>query len=403
MDKIKELLERSIETILPSKEELKKVLKSGKKLRIYQGFDPTSCELHVGHLLGLQKLKQWQDLGHEVIFLIGDFTGKIGDPAGKDKTRTPLSTKQVLENAKTYKEQASKILKFEGENAVKIKYNSLWWNKMSAKDLLEKSFYLTIGQVLERDMFQKRIKNKKEIALAEFLYPLLQGYDSVAMDIDVEIGGSDQLFNMMVGRNLMHKIKRKNKFVMTTPLLTDSTGAKIGKTEGNAIALTNEPSNLYAKIMALGDDIIIKGLEYLTNVPMAEIKEISDSIKNGTNPIQYKKMLAFEIVKELNSKGIARKAASDFEKVVQKKEISLSISEISLPKSFVSGASVVIGVVKLGLASSNSEAKRLIKQGGITINNGRVENPNIPLSSLLTEEENIVQRGKLKAVKVKIK
>lgn len=398
MDKIKELLTRGVDTIIPSIKELETILRSGKKLRIYQGFDPTSPQLHIGHLLGLRKLKQWQELGHEVIFLIGDFTGMIGDPTGKDKTRIPLTKEQVAENAKTYKEQASKILKFEGDNAVRIEYNSAWWSKMSAQDLLEKSFYLTIGQVLERDMFQKRIKNKMEIALSEFLYPLLQAYDSVAMDVDVEIGGSDQLFNMMVGHDLVHKINKKNKFVITTPLFTDSTGAKIGKTEGNAIALTDSPNDLYAKIMALGDDVIIKGFEYLTDVSLEEIKNIEKDLNNGENPIEYKKRLAFELVKELNNKEEAEKAKEYFEKIVQQKDTSLVIKTIEVPKSFSESETVVNVLVQLKLASSRSEAKRLISQKGVAVDNKVIDDPNTLIN---INSGPIIRVGKFNIVKIK--
>ncbi len=372
MDKIEELLTRAVANIIPSREELEKKLRSGKKIRVYQGFDPTSPQFHIGHLVGLRKLRQWQDLGHEVIFLIGDFTGMIGDPTGKDTARIPLTQEQTRKNAKTYKEQASKILKFDGENPVKIKYNSEWFAKMSAAQLIELTSYLTIQQVVERDMFQKRMKNNMNIAMSEFLYPFMQGYDSVAMDVDVEIGGSDQLFNMMTGRDLMHKIKRKNKFVMTTPLLTDVAGNKIGKTEGNAIAITDEPGDLFGKIMTLPDDAIVKGLEYLTDIPINEIKKIEQKIKKGENPIQYKKLLAFEIVKQLNNEQSAKKAQEHFERVVQQREL-IPVFEMQnmptwpRPRTLISGPTIVEPLVKTNTVQSKSEVKRLVEQGGIAI------------------------------------
>lgn len=403
MDKIDELLTRGVEAIYPSREELEKVLRSGKKLKLYQGFDPTSPELHVGHMVGLRKLRQWQDLGHEVIFLIGDFTGMIGDPTGKDKTRLPLTREQVLENAKTYKKQAGKILRFEGENPIIIKYNSEWLNKLSAADLLRLTSYLSIQQTIERDMFQKRLKSSMDISLTEFLYPLLQGYDSIAMDVDVEIGGTDQLFNMMAGRDLMHKIKRKNKFVITTPLLTDASGRKIGKTEGNVIALTDTPEDLYGKLMTLPDDVIIKGFEYLTDVSMEEIENIKNAIDSGENPMIYKKKLAFEITKQLNNEEEAKNAQESFERTAQRGEIPTSLSIVYWTQTFVSGATVVQGTVAAELAASNSEAKKIIQQGGLKINNQVVKDPNASLASFISKNENIMQRGPRRVKKIEVK
>lgn len=397
MDKVEELLTRGVDKIIPNKEELEKLLRSGKKLRVYQGFDPTSPELHIGHMLGLRKLRQWQDLGHEVIFLIGDFTGMIGDPTGKDKTRVPLTREQVLENAKTYQEQASKILRFDGENPVKIKYNSEWLAKMSAADLAKLSSYLTFQQVIERDMFQRRMEKGMDISISEFLYPFMQGYDSVAMDVDVEVGGSDQLFNMMTGRDLMHKIKRKNKFVMTTPLLTDSQGRKIGKTEGNVIALNDKPEDLYAKIMSLGDDVIIKGFEYLTDIPLDEVNQIEKTLEKGENPMPYKKRLAFEITKQLRSEKAACDAQEFFEKTVQKQELPTSIPEYQPANQ--AKINVVDLLVNTKLVTSKSEAKRLIEQGGVEIDGKKVTDLN---SQIEPKNSMIVKAGKRNFIKIKI-
>ncbi|MCL5433039.1 MAG: tyrosine--tRNA ligase [Patescibacteria group bacterium] len=391
MDKVGELLSRGVETIYPSKEELEKVLRSGKKLRIYEGFDPTSPQLHIGHLVSLRKLRQWQDLGHEVIFLIGDFTGMIGDPTGKDKTRIPLTKEQVKENAKTYKDQASKILRFDGENPVTIRYNSEWLEKMSITELAELMRYLSVQQIIERDMFQRRLKNNMDIAISEFLYPLMQGYDSVAMEIDVEVGGNDQLFNMMIGRDLLHRIKRKNKFVMTTPILEDSMGVKIGKTEGNAIAISDSPNDLYAKLMALGDDVIVKGFTYLTDIPMDEIQNIEKEIEKGNHPMIYKKKLAFEIVKGLNSDEEAKNAQENFERTVQQKEVPSDIIELPVEDNYTVAEVLIAG----DFVESKSEAKRLIEQGGVELNDKRITDPNTKA------EEGILRVGKRKFVKIK--
>ncbi len=399
MDKIEELLNRGVEKIYPSKEELEKVLRSGKKLKVYQGFDPTGTQLHIGHLIGLKKLKQWQNLGHEVIFLIGDFTGMIGDPTGKDKTRVPLTREQVLENAKTYKEQASKVLNFAGVNPVKIKYNNDWLSKISSREIISITHLLSVNQIIKRDFFKNRLENDMDVSMNEFMYPVLQAYDSVAMDVDVEIGGTDQMFNMMVGRDLMHKMRKKNKFVITTPLLTDSQGVKIGKTEGNVIGLTDKPEDLFGKIMALPDDVITKGLEYLTDVPMEEIKDIKGKIENGENPVIYKKKLAFEIVKELNVTDDAKKAQEDFENTVQGKEPPKEIPVFEFgPEAFELGRWLEDILTKTNLAGSRSEVKRLIKQHGIKVNGKTITDPEqlMPVSSFN------IQVGKRKVVKIKI-
>lgn len=372
MDKIEELLTRGVDKIYPTKQELEDILRSGKKLRVYEGFDPTSSELHLGHLIGLRKLHQWQELGHEVIFLIGDFTGMIGDPTGKDKTRSVLTKEQVLENAKTYKEQASKILDFEGKNPALIKHNSEWLAKLSAIELTNLTSHLSYQQVIERDMFQNRLKNNMDIALNEFFYPFMQGYDSVAMNVDVEVGGSDQTFNMLIGRKLMRNIKKKDKFVMTTPLLEDSEGRKIGKTEGNTIALNDKSEDLYRKIMALSDDIIIKGFEYLTDLPIQEVKDITARIEKGENPINIKKELAHQIVRELNSEKSADQAQNEFEKFVQHKEIPADMVELLIEDKFTIVETLITG----DFVESKSEAKRLIKQGGVILNNKIVKDPN---------------------------
>ncbi|KKQ21392.1 MAG: Tyrosine-tRNA ligase [Parcubacteria group bacterium GW2011_GWC1_36_9] len=249
-DKIDELLTRGVDKIYLSREKLEEVLRSGKKLRLYQGFDPTGDKLHIGHMVGLRKLAEWQKLGHHVIFLIGDYTAMIGDPSGKLSTRKVLTHEQTLANAKNYKEQASKILKFDGDNPAEVLFNGDWLGKLSAIEFLRIAGNLTYSQVIERDMFQERLKQGQDISTNEFLYPVMQAYDSVAMDVDLEVGGKDQMFNMMMGRKLMRNMMKKEKFVMTTKLLEDKHGVKIGKTEGNAIALDDKPEDLFGKIMA---------------------------------------------------------------------------------------------------------------------------------------------------------
>ena len=355
-DKITELLTRGVDKIYPSQEALETILRSGKKLKLYQGFDPTGDKLHLGHMVGLRKHRQWQDLGHEVIFLIGDGTGEAGDPTGKKKTREKFFTSAELrENAKSYLEQASKIVRFDGENPIKILYNGDWLNKLTKTDILNIAQNFSVQQMIERDMYQERLKAGEEINLREFLYPLLQAYDSVAMDVDLELGGSDQTFNMLCGRTLMRKMKSKEKFAMTVPLLSDSKGVKIGKTEGNVIGLTDEPGELYGKIMSLGDDAIIPMFTLLTETPLNEIK----SFDLKKDALALKKRVAKILVANLHSGKEAEAAEEKFVSTFQKKEIPENAIEIK-------GKTLMQAAVAAGLVSSNSEFRRLISEGAIT-------------------------------------
>lgn len=370
MDEIEQLLTRGVDKIYPSKDALEKELRSGKKLKLYEGFDPTGTDLHIGHMIGLRKLAQFQKLGHHVIFLIGTGTGQAGDPSGKLSSREKFFNEEELKkNAKDYVIQAKKLLDFEGSNPVEILYNGDWLNKLGYSQILEIFGHLTHQQLIERDMFQERIKTNSDINIREFIYPILQGYDSVAMDVDLELGGTDQTFNMLVGRKLQRSINNREKFVMTTPLLTDSKGTKIGKSEGNVIGLTDKPEDLFGKIMSLSDDVIVKAMEYLTDIPMTEIKEIEEKIKHE-NPIVFKKRLAYEIVKQLNNDEEAKRAEESFKSVVQDKNLPTDIPTISFP----SGATISGTATANNLVDSNSEWKRLVSQGAVSVDGKRIEN-----------------------------
>ncbi|HWS24622.1 MAG TPA: tyrosine--tRNA ligase, partial [Anaerolineales bacterium] len=366
MDPIEELLTRRVEKILPTKEELKEVLNSGKKIRLYQGFDPSSPNLHIGHLVGLLQLKAFQDLGHEVIFLIGDFTGMIGDPTDKSATRPKLTREQVLENAKTYQEQAGRILRFDGENPVQLKFNSQWSDSMTFKDLIELASNVTVQQMIERDMFQDRISQNKPIFLHEFLYPLAQGYDSVIMDVDLEVGGNDQMFNMMVGRQLMKSLKNKEKSVLTTKLLTDAEGRKIGKTTGNAINLFGDPKDLFGAIMSQPDSILDQGFELATTLPLKEIEILKQ--QRQTQPMEIKKRLAFEVVKLCQGETTAISAQTHFLTTFQTKSFA-NLPEFHLDLTEIS---VLDLLSKLGAGESNADKKRLIRDGAIALNNRKI-------------------------------
>lgn len=396
MDKIEELLTRGVDTVYPTKDALEEVLRSGKKLKIYQGFDPTGIQLHIGHMVGFRKLSQWQKLGHKVVFLIGTGTGLAGDPSGKTRAREKYLTEEELkQNAKDYVMQAGKLIDFEGENPVEIVYNGDWLNKLTLKDMLDIAGHFSLQQLSERDMFQERMKRGEPVNLREFLYPLLQGYDSVAISADVELGGSDQMFNMMAGRTLVKEMQNREKYVMTTPLLTDSEGRKIGKTEGNVIALTDKPEDLFGKIMALPDDIIVKGMEYLTNIPMEEITDIAKQLADGAHPVPFKKQLAFEIVRQLNDQQAAERAQKEFEAVVQGEGLPTDIPVVTVTEDLFLITELL---VHTGLAGSKSEAKRLIEQGGVEVNNERVEDlaQEIPI-----KDNTLVKVGKRKYVELR--
>ena len=397
MDNIDELLTRGVDKIYPSKEALEKVLRAGKKLRLYQGFDPTGIQLHIGHMTGLMKLRQFQELGHHVIFLIGDGTGQAGDPSGKKKSREKyLKNAELRQNARDYVMQAGKILHFEGPNPVEILYNGDWLNKLSLVEILDIAGHFSLQQMLERDLYQERLKAGNDVNLREFLYPLLQGYDSVAMKVDLELGGSDQTFNMLAGRKLVNAYFQKEKFVVTTPLLTDSTGKKIGKTEGNVIALTSVPNDLYGRIMTLPDDTIVKCFKYITDLPLTEVREIEKRIKDGDNPMIYKKKLALTLVRMLNDEKSAEKAQEYFEATFQKKQLTGNIPIIKLKDQSLN---IIDFLLKLKLAASRSDAKRLVVSNAVDIGGETISDTR----KIINIKNNMVIRvGKHKFVKLKM-
>lgn len=395
MDDIEKLLTRGVEKIYPTSEALEKVLRSGKKIKLYQGFDPSMPNLHLGNMVGVLKLKQFQDLGHEVIFLVGDFTGMIGDPTDKSATRTKLTREQTLENCKNWKKQVEKILNFEGDNPAKFLFNSQWNDKVTFKDLVEITSNFTVQQMLERDFFQKRLAEGKPIYLHEFLYPVAQAIDCIEMDVDLEIGGSDQTFNMLAGRTLMSAMKNKEKYVLTMKLLVDKEGDKVGKTAGNALFLNATPEELFGGIMSFPDEVLIGSLESLTLIPMEEIEKLSESLKNGANPMDIKKRLAFEVVALHHSKEQAQKAQEEFERVFQNHEASIhhiSIYDIRTPEQ-----NIIDLLVEAKLASSRSEAKRLIEQKAVDIDGKTIVDSNFKGF----KSGMIIKAGKRKFLKIK--
>ena len=394
---IDEILTRGVEKIYPSKEELKKSLMSGKKIRLYCGYDPTAKSLHIGNAISINKLGQFQKLGHEVIFLIGDFTGMIGDPTDKSATRNKLTREDTLRNSENYKKQASGYLKFDGENPAIVRYNSEWSDKLTFKDLIGLSSNFTVQQMLERDMFEKRIKEEKPVYLHEFLYPLAQGYDSVAMDVDLEIGGNDQMFNMLAGRDLMKAIKGKEKFVLTMKILADENGKKMGKTEGNVVNLDESPENMFGQVMAWSDGLIAPGFELCTNLPMGEVIKIKEDLKDPeNNPRDFKLRLAFEITKINHGESEAEKAKEYFVNTFSKKEIPVEIGEVRVEKESIS---LIDFIVLSGNAKSKGDARRKIEQGGVEINQQKETDWQRVLHK--KDDESMIKVGKIHFVKIK--
>ena len=384
MPNAEEVLTRGVQQVLPDKKGLASLM-AKKKITLYQGFDPSMPSLHLGNLVGLMKLKQFQKLGHKVIFLVGDFTGMIGDPTDKLATRKKLTRKQVLENAKSWKEQAGKVLDFEGENPAEIIFNSEWSDKITFKDLIEITSNLTVQQLIERDMFQARIKEGKPIHLHEFLYPVAQGYDSVTMDVDLEIGGSDQIFNMLIGRTLMKAIKGKEKYVLATKLLVDKEGNKVGKTTGNALFLDSTPENFFAGIMSFPDEVISLGFELLTEV---SLEGISKRVKK--NPMEEKKRLAFEVVKLLWGEKSAADSRGKFEETFQEKKPTFDIKVLA-------GSTLAETIVPFTNLGSISDAKRLIKQNAVDVNGKTVNNSSLIIK--VGDKIKVGERTFLKATK----
>lgn len=388
----KELLTRGVEKIYPTVEALEEELQSGKKLRIYNGIDPTG-KLHLGHAVIFKKLRQFQDLGHEIVILIGDFTARIGDPTDKLATRRQLSREEIEKNARDYKKIIGKILNTEKAN-LRFLHNEEWTNKLKPEDLLELASHFTVPQLLERDMFQERIKQKKEIYLHEFMYPIFQAYDAVTMDVDLQIGGSDQTFNMLAGRTLMKKMKSKEKFVLTMKMLADPTGKKMSKTGGGIVALDAEPDEMFGAIMAWPDELIESGFELLTDLPMSEIEEMNKEMPQNLNPRDAKVRLAKEIVSLLHGSAEAKKAAEEFEKVFQKKELPEDIVEIELSGTFP----LPQFLVETRLVASNSEARRLIEAGAVEIDSARCGDYK---STIATHPGMVVKVGKRRFAKIK--
>lgn len=385
-------MKEKIDKIYPSLEALEKVLATGKKLKIYHGIDPTGPHLHLGHATNLLVLREFQKLGHRIILLIGDFTARIGDPTDKLSPRQPLTEQQVKDNLKTFKKQAARIIKFTGRNPAQLKFNSRWYAKMPLAEMVKLAQYITIQQLIGREMFQKRMAAGKPISAHEFLYPLLQGYDSVAMDVDMEIGGTDQTFNMLVGRDLMRVLKRKEKFILTTKLLVNpKTGRKLmNKSEGGLINLDDEPIDMFGKVMALPDETIEPVAELSTEMSPQEVRDLK-----RFNPRDAKLKLAYEIVKLYHSEKAAGEARDKWIKIFSRKEIPDDVPLLKVGP----GITPTLLVVRSGVVKSNSEARRLVEQGGLEIDGLKIKNPKFVLT---LNNGQIVKIGKKRFFRIKI-
>ncbi len=381
---IDEVLSRGVTEVLPSKEALKELM-SQKKIRLYLGIDPTGSLLTLGHSVVLRKLQQFADLGHEVILLIGNGTVKIGDPTGKDSTRPELTDEEIEENFKDWKEQASKILDF---NKIEIKRNGDWLDKLTYIELIKIMAKTTVQQLMERDMFQERLKKGLPIHAHEIIYPLMQGYDSVVMDVDLEIGGSDQTFNMMMGRTLQKTYNNHEKLVLTTPIIDGLDGRKMSKSYGNFVALTENPNDMYGKLMRISDEMIIDYFIVLTDVSMDEIEKMKTAMADGENPMTFKKRLALTITSMYHDETKAKQAELNFQTVTQQKGLPDKTPVHLIEAQTTTVLSLTTGVRK---ELSSSEIRRRITQGAISIDGEKITDPN---QEITPKSGSILKTGK---------
>ncbi|MBI2031014.1 MAG: tyrosine--tRNA ligase [Candidatus Levybacteria bacterium] len=394
MDKIDRILTRGVANIIPGIDELRKILHD-KRLNVYLGIDPTAPRIHLGHAVPLIKLAKFAELGHNVTLLIGDFTALIGDTSDKESERPVLTPEEIEKNFKTYKKQAEKILDF---SKVQVKNNSEWLKKLTFAEIIRLTQQFSFGDFASRELIKKRLSAGKYVGLHEALYPAMQGYDSYYMDTDLQIGGTDQTFNMQAGRTLQKKWRNKDSFILTTEFLSGTDGRKMSKTWNNAIWIDDKPNDMYTKIMSINDDSIIQYFTLVTRVQNEEIENINNRLEKGESPLDIKKELAFEIVKMLDGEKIAKDAQNHFQKTVRDRQLP-----VNLPIYKYSGeTNVKIDdlILLAKLAESKSEAKRLLEQGGVEIDRVKITNPN---SEIKVKNDMVIKVGKRKFIKIKIK
>ena len=388
-----EEIKRGSDEILIEKE-LEDKLKAGKVLKIKAGFDPTAPDLHLGHTVLINKLRTFQQLGHEVIFLIGDFTGLIGDPTGKNRTRKPLSKEQILENAKTYQEQVFKILDPEKTH---VRFNSEWMDKLGASGMIKLAASQTVARMLERDDFKKRYSSGQAIAIHEFLYPLVQGWDSVALQADVELGGTDQRFNLLMGRELQKSQGQAQQTVLMMPLLEGLDGVnKMSKSLNNYIGITEPANEMFGKIMSISDDLMWRYYDLLSFLPITEIQSIKQQVEEGRNPRDVKINLAMEIIERFHDKAAAETAKRDFIQRFQKNAMPDQMPELEISIND-EGLGIANILKQAELVSSTSEAMRMVKQGAVKVDGQKIDDPKLKINKLGT---NVYQVGKRKFARI---
>jgi len=390
--KIKEILTRGVVEVLV-KNDLSEKLKSGRKLRIKLGIDPSGKDLHIGHMVVIKKLKEFQDLGHQIILLFGNFTGQIGDPTGKMEGRAIKSKQELEKNSEKYLDQVKIFLDID---KVEVRWNADWLEKLNFADVVKLASCFTVAQMMERDMFQDRVKKNIPISMHEFMYPLMQGYDSVALNADLELGGTDQTFNLLAGRVIQKAYGQVPQDILTVPILEGLDGVKkMGKSENNYIAVDDDPKNMFGKVMSIPDNLILKYFELATNVPSEEIKKYEKALKEGENPMDIKKTLGKEIVKIYHSPEDASVAEAAFVNQFSKNELPEDIEEKTIDAKEIN---LVELIVNEKLAPSKSEARRLIEQGGVKIDQEKITDVNHTLD---LHNEKLIQVGKRKFLKVK--
>ncbi len=390
---ITSLLTRGVENIIPGRTELEKLITSGKVLNVYLGIDPTATKIHLGHAFPLRKLQILADLGHHVTFLIGDFTATVGDTSDKETERPILSREQIEENFQTYKRQAKKFLDF---SKVEVHFNSEWLGKLDFASVLKLTRHFSLNDFISRELIKKRLSEGKSVSLPEVLYPIMQGYDSMVMDTDIQLGGTDQTFNMQAGRTLIHDLKDKESFIIANGFLPGTDGRKMSKTWGNAIWLEDSPEEVFGKVMSLRDDMIITYFLMGTNVDNSVIEDAKKRLENKENPMELKRELARVIVKELCGKDEVVAAEEFFQKTVVEKIVDENAPEVRWDKETIMVEDLIRMIVEIGLATSNGEVKRLIEQGGVYLNEARIEKK----SEELPVGKGILRVGRRKYLKI---
>ncbi len=391
MNPIDELLTRGVANIIANKENLQKLLQSDKKINVYLGIDPTSTHIHLGHAFPLRQLQKFSEMGHNVTFLIGDFTALIGDTSDKESERPILTSEEIAKNFETYKKQAEKILDFSN---ITVRYNSEWLSKLTFSDIIKLTQHFSFGDFANRELIKKRLTDGKKVGLHEALYPVMQGYDSYYLDTDLQLGGTDQTFNMQAGRTLQKELRNKESFIMTNEFLTGTDGRKMSKTWGNAIWLEDNPVDMFGKVMSIPDDLILEYYTLCTNMPLNEVATVKSRLESGENPIEIKKELARTIVTELHNAQDAEYAQNQFVTVVQQKGVPRDIDTITLTSG--EQRTILDFLVENNLVPSRSEGKRLIEQGGISFDTQPVSSMNEVI------REGILQIGKRTFVKIEV-